>query len=460
MSVNTPNVILIVLDTMRKDALYTQLHNTIALKKIANDGVVYENAIASSPWTVPSHASIFTGKYVSEHGVHRINGDKTDGEAVSRSLSMKKTLPEKLSSYGYATTSFSANLFTSTGTGFEFGFDNDKISSTTLNKKISDFDHLIREKMRGVEENTLKKILTKIATGKSRDLIHIIKANNELRSYLVRENYPINKGGNELVSNFIEAGTKSPFFAFLNLMEAHGPYTTRLPHNLTNFRALNGDFSKSFDDLFEIRTIPNSEINKMKASHFSSVNVVDKQIRTLIKSLQEKGIYSETMIIIVGDHGQAFKEHGFYRHGMFLFDELIRVPLIIKYPKNIKYKEESEGLIPIKNIYDMVTMCGEGYCTNIRSEPLCFSEQYELPSIVTDYDRLGLSKLRNYNVKRKAVFKGDMKLTIDVTNGRLESCTCKGVEVDITRHKKSVSELLEEFEIFVGNQDVKLPSIQ
>jgi len=125
---NQPNIILIVLDTLRKDVLpiYGGNAYTPNLNEFANDAVVFPNAIAPSPWTLPSHVSFFSGFYPSEHKVHEyFNESKKDFETAF--YYEGKTIVEKLKNKGYNTLGFTVNGAINSNTGLTSSFNYFKI---------------------------------------------------------------------------------------------------------------------------------------------------------------------------------------------------------------------------------------------------------------------------------------------------------------------------------------------
>jgi arylsulfatase A-like enzyme len=120
-----PNIILIVLDTLRKDVLPMYGGNTYApnLTKYAKDAIVYPNPVAPSPWTLPSHMSIFTGFYSIEHGVHEDPNEGVNKNAKLQFEYINKTITHMLKEKGYTNIGFSANGWISEKSIFADNFD-------------------------------------------------------------------------------------------------------------------------------------------------------------------------------------------------------------------------------------------------------------------------------------------------------------------------------------------------
>ena len=117
------NVILLVLDTLRKDSIYpyNQNLNTPTIKKLIEDSVVFPNAVSPASWTLPAHGSIFTGKYPSKSGIHENLNDIADFSYLMDSYE-GKTMSEFFSQNGYNTYSYSQNNLIGGDTGYSRGF--------------------------------------------------------------------------------------------------------------------------------------------------------------------------------------------------------------------------------------------------------------------------------------------------------------------------------------------------
>ena len=209
-----PNMIVIVLDTLRKDALpvYGGKSITPNLEKFSQDSVVFQNAIAPSSWTVPSHVSIFTGLYPRKHGVHE------DFEGGPRGIFRKlhefrgNAITKKLKDFGYNTLGLSANGQISPGTGFENFFDNlsyysSDYSSSDYRSQMNEIFRLGRSKIQIVRNSLMK--------GKVKDRIRFYASRKD---YLMRRkilNYPLMKGADNIVETLINSHYGTPLFLFL-----------------------------------------------------------------------------------------------------------------------------------------------------------------------------------------------------------------------------------------------------
>ncbi len=276
-----PNIILITLDTTRADRLgcYGYRRQTSPnIDKLANESILYTRAIAPSSWTLPSHASLFTGKFTSSHGARydlegpllltdAINGPKSWEMFRARGLAQNEvTLAEALKESGYTTAAVVGGPWLKRIFGLNKGFDyyNDSQIST-LDGRLAD----------QVTASAL---------------------------------------------SWLESTREKNFFLFLNYFDPHWPYT--LPEDFSlRFLPKGHKFSESKPTLEEINALYDAEILYM-----------DYFIGQLIQKLKVDNLYNNTLIIVTSDHGELLGEHGKLGHGSYLYQELLHVPLFIKYP--------------------------------------------------------------------------------------------------------------------------------
>ncbi|MCL4333838.1 MAG: sulfatase-like hydrolase/transferase [Candidatus Thermoplasmatota archaeon] len=224
---SNPNVILILLDTLRKDVLpmYGGSANAPHLTNFAKDAIVFPNAIAPSPWTVVSHVSMFSGLYPSEHGVdHFLTGSdfsKVDIRPLFEKYRNfdKMTIIQRLRRTGYNTVGITANPFLYTGTGLEKDF-------TILTYKdpfITEEEVLLREKADGYGKTNRERAVNLIRAHEMNLLFSYLRLHNKL--YPLFPHY-VHKRSQEIVSDVINSHIRQPIFLFLNFMDVHEPLTS------------------------------------------------------------------------------------------------------------------------------------------------------------------------------------------------------------------------------------------
>ena len=440
-----PNILLIVCDTLRKDVLelYGGEAKTPNLIKLSEDSMVYENAIAPSPWTYPSHVSIFTGLYLNEHKVHETAEVKTYEINEFHKNLKAEYLAEYLNKLGYTTEGLSANPFVSPFSFFDRGFD----SFYTIDPRPETRKTPLIEQAKKLGNSPFEIFKTLLKKGKLLDIMRYYNYIRHMKKLDKLYNYPLEKGAS-LSNKLIENGIwKSKSFKFLNLMEMHESYET------------NSHGDEIFKNFVGIKPISEKRVKHLKSKYISAAEYLDQKIGELIEILKKEGFYDNTLIIVTSDHGQAFNEHGYMYHEIFLHDEIIRVPLIIKYPKNRKF-EKKKGYQSTVNVFKLVkSILNDGDDSALTTET-AFSESYGAAlSLPERYkERAGYVKDK-YEKTRKCIFKDGYKLTVNGTDGKIEEFTHEGKDIKIDENKEQVEKLLEELEIFKGKEDFNLPKL-
>jgi arylsulfatase A-like enzyme len=279
-----PHVILMTLDTLRADHLgcYGYERPTSPwLDGFATVATFYTRAHSTSPWTLPSHASLLTGKYPFEHGAHtfKVNEKKIElGVLDERHL----TLAEALKAEGYQTAAFTGNAsFLKERFQLNQGFD------TYYNKQSN--------------------------------------------------------GGrlNKQIVGWLKERGPDPFFLFLNYVDTHNPYQTGNGREAIDpgFLAKDDD-RQSFYILRELRPhilkrqrpFPHEKVTLLTNQYDTAIRYLDAILEDLIGALEEMGLYDDTMIVITSDHGEFLGERDLIDHGRDVYEGVLWVPLIIKYP--------------------------------------------------------------------------------------------------------------------------------
>jgi arylsulfatase A-like enzyme len=317
------SVILIVLDTVAADHL--RLHGydratSPAIEEMAARGVRFDRAQATSSWTLPSHASMFTGRWPHELSASWLT-------PLDRSC---LTLPEFLGSHGYATAGFTANYWycaSDSGLGRGFATYQDYFFPRwTALKTASLIDRPlvgIRELDRFLKDQLDLDFLGPLA----RQLTWQIQADR--------------KGAAEVNREFLgwlsaRAQPDRPFFAFLNYYDAHHPY--RIPSLAVHRFGVNDDEDRESDPIQELLLAAQLGLSPeataaARDSYDDCVANLDEQIGILMDELKRRAVLDRTWVIITADHGESFGEHaGIYRHGTSLYQTQLHVPLVIVPP--------------------------------------------------------------------------------------------------------------------------------
>jgi arylsulfatase A-like enzyme len=316
-----PNIILIVWDTVRRDHLSVygyERPTTPNLAAFARQSMVYNRAEAVAPWTLPSHVSMFTGLYPRTHGSinvpNPLGADKPMGH---RSLSPQfPTLAEILTSNGYRCGGVSANgAYAGKAVKIDRGFEyfNDLPNSNGIT--VSHFD-LLAFITDLIKQHAPESLLHPFFTG-----------------------FPPADEVNRRAIRWVDkaAGTGRPFFLFLNFMDAHGP--SYPPEELIHL------FPGFQHDLLFLRSdgrlndpAENEQEDALRREHLVSqydaeIVFLDRMFQELLQHLQQRALLNKTIIILTSDHGDLFGEyHGIYGHRYDLYEGLLGIPLIIRYP--------------------------------------------------------------------------------------------------------------------------------
>jgi len=304
---SAPNVLLIVLDTVRAQSMSLygyERPTTPFLKSLAEQGVVFQWAIASCSHTLPSHATLFTGRFQYETGAN-----------WATPLGPKyPTLAEILSSNGYATAGFVANTNVCTainGLARGFGRFEDQI---TFVGKFFNSSPLIRF---ALKQNWIRKLIG-------------------YRDMLGRKR--VDRITNDFLRWFDRLPSGRPFFAFLNYYDAHQPYLPPEefdgmfgPTDLlgTYLGRYNHGVPCSHDN-----TSP-EEIQALHNAYDASIAYLDAGMKRLFDELRRREILDRTLVILVSDHGEEFGEHSVFGHGTDLQIQSIHVPLLLRYPDSV-----------------------------------------------------------------------------------------------------------------------------
>lgn len=301
-----PNVLLLVLDTVRAESLSVYGYDrdtTPNLARLASRGIKFNQARATAPWTLPSHASMFTGRWPHELKV----GEKTPLDATY------PTLAEFLTDRGYATGGFIANTFFCNawfglGRGFEHYDDFYKEQSSVS----------VAEALRCASLGRFGARLLNDPLGVERQRKDAARISGDFL-------------------NWVDAHRGRPFFAFLNYFDAHTPYLMppggeyrfgRPPANAHELATL-----QEFDN--RLRTsVTDDDVALACDAYDDLIAHLDAEIGRLFDELESRGMLDNTIIILTSDHGEGLGEHGLIGHGRSLYDTETRVPLLVFLPQS------------------------------------------------------------------------------------------------------------------------------
>jgi arylsulfatase A-like enzyme len=286
-----PNVILIMVDTLRADRLPAYGYHGIAtpaIDALAADGAVYTHAIAQASWTKPSAASLLTGLYPSTHQAYR----KADllPDAVT-------TLPEAMRKAGFRTGGIVTNINLAPSFQFDQGYD--------------EYLYLAPDYFFGASESS-----SKLAAYSG---LRLVRERFLSRRKDVRHYYQDAATTTRVARAWLDRNGQSRFFLFLHYMDPHDPYFVH-PYD-----------GRAVARVDTPRPDP-SRARELSDLYDGEVAFLDQHLGAFIQDLKRRRLYDRTLIVLTSDHGEEFHEHGGWWHGTTLYDEQIRVPLIVKPP--------------------------------------------------------------------------------------------------------------------------------
>ena len=304
-SSQAPNVLLLVMDTVRARnlSLYGYARKTTPqLERLAQSGVRFDEAIATAPWTLPSHAGMFTGQLP-----HEMSADfRTPLDATH------PTLAEALSQQGWRTAGFVANTYYCTAEqGLARGFAHYEDHQLTFGEFV--LSASLSRKL--LHQDWLRRVVGYY------DVIGRKSAADINRAFL----------------NWLPSEPGRPFFAFLNYFDAHEPCLPPAPYD-TQFgaRIRHGDFRRAH--LLRTTWRLNRERGTTQQNqadidcYDGSIAYLDDQIGQLLQELERRGVLQNTLVIVTSDHGEAFGENYNYGHIKSAYITQLHVPLILSLP--------------------------------------------------------------------------------------------------------------------------------
>ncbi|MDL5362295.1 sulfatase [Halalkalicoccus sp. NIPERK01] len=317
---HTPtNVLFVVLDTVRKDRLTPYGYDrptTPELAAVAEESAVFESAVAPAPWTLPVHASMFTGLYPSQHGA----------DQGSPYLEEATTLASVLSTAGYDTACYSSNAWITPYTELTRGFDDQDSFFEVLPQDL--LSGPLARAWRLVNDNDR---LNEIAT-------RIVRLGAQAHEKLASGEGADSKTPAVIdrTRSFIEGSeSEAGWFAFVNLMDAHLPYYP--PEEYREEFAPGVDPSTVCQNSKEYnsgaRDVDAEEWEAIGGLYDAEIAHMDAELGRLFGWLRETGRWEDTTVIVCSDHGELHGEHDLYGHEFALYEELINVPLIVKHPE-------------------------------------------------------------------------------------------------------------------------------
>ena len=324
------NVLLISIDSLRPDHLgcYGYERDTSpVMDSLARAGVLFKNTISTTSWTLPAHISLFTSMDIMVHGVA--------GDGVSLHTGIG-TLAGVMKEDGYRTAAFCSSPYLNPAFGFDRGFD---------------LYHNIDLEDPGFKDTVLP-------PPEQRDAVH-----DDITSPRITE----------LSCNWLEKNSGDPFFLFVHMWDVHYDYIPPDPYGLK----FDPDYSGDIDGRGFIHNpainpgLDARDLDHIIALYDGEIAWVDYHLGLIIKKLKELGVFKRTLIVITADHGDEFFEHGGKGHRNTLYDEVVKIPLIIQGPGVVvrgAEMEEQAGIIDVAPT--ILNLCGLEIPVWMQGRPL------------------------------------------------------------------------------------------
>ena len=306
-----PNVILLILDTVRAAnlSLYGYARPTTPnMERLALQGVTFETAFATSPWTAPTHATLVSGRFPSHTGVsYRTPMDDSF-----------PTVAEAFDRAGYATGAFMANAgYAGRQAGMDRGFIRFEDYPVSFQQLVWSTTFTQSALGRQLVDAALERRWWKVRAALRRVDLRIV---GESRADVF--------DAPAIADNFVEWRDRvieRPYFAMLNMLDAHLPYRTPFA----------GRFNKGRETIDR---------------YDGAIAFQDSVVGSLVARLAQRGELERTILVILSDHGEQFGEHGRFGHGNSLYLPLLRVPLLIYAPSRVPAGLRDRRIVSLRDV--------------------------------------------------------------------------------------------------------------
>lgn len=325
------NVLIYIVDALRADHLgcYGYRRSTTPhIDALMEDPAAVRFSCACSPstWTKPVAASLLSGCYPPAHGVRTRNDLFT--RAVPR-------LPVLLRSAGFRTAAISTIGNVSSSLGFATGFDHFvdlyKEPSLVVRREVSNTGawKLYYEGNETVvlplaeDVNAYAMAWLEEVFQDNRPFVHALtgsQAGQRARAY-----------ANGQAPSSDEAGQVAPWFLLLWTLDPHDPYYPPTDFDRWSDPSYQGRVDGSSKSIRRARN--QADVQRLIDLYDGEIAYMDDQFGRLVGYLRARGVYDDTLVVVAGDHGEAFGEHGDFVHGHLAYEEVMQVPLIVKLPR-------------------------------------------------------------------------------------------------------------------------------
>ncbi len=330
-----PHIVLVVMDSVAagRCSLFGHRRDTTpGLRRLAEKAMVYEHCFASSSWTLPSHVSLFSGLYPSQHGC------TTDNFLYPGNY---YPLPEVLRSLGYHTVGISSNYLISRAANFHHGFDEFfEMDTLFTDERYWHTRQEVKEEKKN-HSHTLQEIflILKKSWNKkyySYPLYHLVdRIYRKFRGDVINKCYFASQRSIKIAKKIFRDKADQRIFLFFNFMQAH-----------TNYNP-----PRSFRHLLSRHA---GEASRDELLYEQEIAFLDHLLYDFYVFLERQGLAEETLLIITSDHGEGFREHACRGHVFCVYNEIIHIPLVVKYPASLGLTGRDARVALLHDVYATV----------------------------------------------------------------------------------------------------------
>jgi len=345
---NRPNILIVMTDQQRYDSTGSygcKAAHTPNLDRLAREGVLFENCYVSNPICTPSRASMMTGKTVPGHGVYRLYDNLPKDQIL---------FTKRLQQTGYQTALFgklhvSGRLYEAQHRHPNNGFD---IYEWCLEPSIhmdSPFNGYIR---------WLKK--------KDPRFYQRLKQQGRKLQHISREFHMTHWAAQRTIELIKKSKPSLPFFALMSVFDPHNPYRgyplemaelidkdkirapITEPGTGPEPSAVAHERKRSY--LGEFSEFSAEELRKMRLDYHATIALFDAEVGRVLAALDEKGVADNTLVVFTSDGGDMLGDHRLFVKGAFFYDPSVRVPLIIRWPAQLKAGKRVSELVQLQDL--------------------------------------------------------------------------------------------------------------
>lgn len=298
-TVPSPNVVLVSIDSLRADHVHAygyERETTPTLDALASDGVRFETALSPTSWTLPAHITLLTGKHPEQHRVI-----KSKRALAKRAV----TLAEALRRAGYATAGFVSGPYLQDVHGYAQGFD------------VYDTDVISSEPEQSRKDVTSPELVRRATAW---------------------------------LESWQQTTPKRPFFLFVHFYDVHFDYVPPPPYD----RMFDPEAPKAVggNDAYD-HILPGMEtrdLERVIALYDGEIRWTDENLGHLLDVVEKFGGTEDTLVVVTSDHGEEFLDHQWRGHSKTLYDEAVRVPLVMRYPRRIPARQIVEPQVRLSDV--------------------------------------------------------------------------------------------------------------